>query len=71
MQDYEDIGGRHGGASEGGILKRAENLDMEKLVQGGGEEVNSMQGCGEREDVATEGNTDTFEWVDFKRNGEF
>ena len=42
-----------------------------ELVQGGGEEVNSMKGCGEREDVASEGTTDTFEWVDFKRNGEF
>ena len=57
MQDYEDIG----------ILKRAENL-----VQEGG--VNPMQGCGERGDVASragEGTSDTFEWVDFKRNGEF
>ena len=67
MQDYEDIGGRH----EGGILKRGENL--ERFVQGG--EVSSMQGCGKREDVAsratTEGTSDTFEWVDFKRNGEF
>ena len=66
MQDYEDIGGRH----EGGILKRGENL--ERFVQGG--EVSSMQGCGERGDVdsrATEGSSDTFEWVDFKRNGEF
>ena len=66
MQDYEDIGGRH----EGGILKRGENL--ERFVQGG--EVSSMQGCGERMDVdsrATEGSSDTFEWVDFKRNGEF
>ena len=66
MQDYEDIGGRH----EGGILKRGENL--ERFVQGG--ELDLMQGCGEREDVdsrSTEGSSDTFEWVDFKRNGEF
>ena len=66
MQDYEDIGGRH----EGGILKRGENL--ERFVQGG--ELDLMQGCGERGDVdsrATEGSSDTFEWVDFKRNGEF
>ena len=67
MQDYEDIGGRH----EGGILKRAE--DLERFVQGG--EVSSMQGCGERGDVdsraTTEGSSATFEWVDFKRNGEF
>ena len=62
MQDYEDIG----------ILKRAENLDSERLVQEG--EVNPMQGYGERGDVASragEGTSDTFEWVDFKRNGEF
>ena len=72
MQDYEDIGGSHGGASEDGILKGAEDLDLERFVQGG--EVSSMQGCGERGDVdsrATEGSSDTFEWVDFKRNGEF
>ena len=70
MQDYEDIGGRHEGASEGGLLKGAEGL--ERFVQGG--EVSSMQGCGERGDVdsrSTEGSSDTFEWVDFKRNGEF
>ena len=72
MQDYEEIGGRHGGASEGGILKRAENLNLEGLVQRGA--VNLTKVYGEMGDVtsrATGGISDSFEWVDFKRNGEF
>ena len=78
-QDYEDIGGRHvgkedvdAGTTEGRILKRVENLDLKRSAKEG-ENYLMQEGIGKKGDVAsraTEGTCDTFEWVDFKRNGE-
>jgi len=73
MQDYEDIGGRKGvvtGATEGRILKNKDNLELKRSGQK--DEDHLMQeGFRERGDVASRANestSDTFEWVDFKRN---
>ena len=78
-QDYEDIGGRHVGkevvdarTNEGQILKREENLDLKRSAKEGENHL-MQEGIGKKGDVAsraTEGTCDTFEWVDFKRNGE-
>ena len=79
-QDYEDIGGGHvgkedvdAGTTEGRILKRIENLDLKRSAKEGENHL-TQEGFGKKGDVASracEGTCDTFEWVDFKRNGEF
>ena len=54
------------GIGRGRILEREENLDTKRLMKG--DEGNLKQEYGGE---AIEGTSDAYEWVDFKRNGEF
>ena len=49
-----------------GLLEREENLDTKRPVKG--DEGSLKQEYGGE---AIEGTSDAYEWVDFKRNGEF
>ena len=54
------------GIGRGLILEREENLDTKRLMKGDKGSLQQEYG-GE----AIEGTSDAYEWVDFKRNGEF
>ena len=71
-EDYEEIGGRFGrredvaGTTGDRILKSVEDTDLKRSSKRG-EEHHLREGYWGREDVTR--TADTFEWVDFKRNG--